>query len=249
MPMVATAAPFSTNEPRVNHPRRPDLNAFVDHAVYDTRSLVAEVKGNPQVAARYAELFKMSPAQVTGYLGTLHRERLATTQEFTVYSAPENGPIRHHQEVLKKGTPVFADTEGRPKLIVKCGNPIGMPPPPLALATILPPTTTETVENDLPGPRDADADTLDDLTSIPPIVPEIGPVIEAGPEDAVALTIPQGLAAHSILPYLGLAPLLAPVFGSNGHGGNIVIFPTPEPAPFAVLGLSAVALLRRRRKA
>ncbi len=243
LPALSTAAPI-----RSNTPRRPDLNAFVNHAVVDTKSLVAEVNNNPEVADRYERLFGMSKQQVLGYLSTLHREPLANATEFTVYSAPEGAPLKRHQEVLKKGTPIFADSEGRPKLIVKCGNPIGFPPTPQAGLHLVPPTSTPSLETDLPAPRDLDDDATDLLDAMP-IVPEVAPLVDAGPADFLASTlIPTSTAVHSALPFLGLAPLLAPIFGSSGHGGTIVVFPTPEPAPFVALGLGAVAMVRRRRR-
>ena len=106
-----------------NSPRRPDINAFLNHKVSNTHDLVTQVRKDPQVANRYERHFAMTRQQVIDYLATLHRENLANSARYTVYSVPPSGVMKMHYETLRKGTPIFADPKGHPTLIIKCGNP------------------------------------------------------------------------------------------------------------------------------
>ena len=237
-----------------NTPRRPDLNAFIDHKVSDTRSLVNEARNDPAVANRYERHFAMTRQQVLDYLGSLHREPLANTAKFRVYSVPSNGAVKMHYEVLKKGTPIFADPSGHPNLIVKCGNPLvlGKLNAPRANLETIRPAPPLVVDEFLPDLRDATVDMTNLSLDEMPIIPEIAPEVLAGPSSLSAVTsLASAPAFHSVLPWLGIAPLLAPIFGSShgGGGGNIVVFPTPEPSSFVALGLGAAVWGRRRRKA
>ena len=230
-------------------PHRPDRNAFVDHKITDTRSLIAEVRNNPDVADRYERHFSMTRPQLLAYLRTLHRAPLAKTGEFTVYSVPPNGVVKMHHEVYRKGTPIFVDASGRPTLIAKCGNPIvtGVPVTQRTRISPVPPTSTDTVAF-LPDLRDTPIDAADLLDAVP-VLPDIAPAVAVGPTDLVTAlsTVPTtATGAGGGLPLLGLAPLLLPIFGSHGGGGGFTPVPVPEPASFAMLAVGALAVVGRR---
>lgn len=248
--IVFTLPVLASAEPDVQGQHRPDLNAFVNHKITDTQSLLAEVKNNPEVADRYERHFAMSRQELLDFLSTLHLEPLANTAEFTVYSVPPDGVVRMHREVYKKGTPFFVDSTGNPTLVVKCGNPVILGHPRTVKARLSPlPVTTTDLAAFLPDVRDAAVD-MPDLLDAEPVIPEVAPDVLVGPAEPIAKTsVPLIGNVRSALPYLGLAPLLAPIFGSSGgNGGNSILFPTPEPAPFMALGLGALALLRRRHR-
>ncbi len=78
--------------------------------------------------------FTMDDAQLLDYLSKLHVAKLTHPYSASVYSVPDSGRIKVHQQTLKVGTPVFEDGSGKPILLVKCGNPLTLGPHGLAAA-------------------------------------------------------------------------------------------------------------------
>src|SRR5579872_4965399 len=108
--------------------QRMPRNAFIDHPCSSVSQLVAEVKNNPDVMDRYSRHFGMSHEEVVRYLGTFHVSRLQRSGIYTVYSIPPGGYVKMHAERLERGTPVFADMNDAPVLMVRCGNPLTLGP-------------------------------------------------------------------------------------------------------------------------
>src|SRR5947199_4869879 len=108
--------------------QRPAPNAFIDHRCSTVPELVTEVRNNPAVMDRYSRHFAMSHEDVIRYISSLHVSRLKRTGIYTVYSIPPGGYVKMHAEKLERGTPVYADMNDTPVLMVKCGNPLTLGP-------------------------------------------------------------------------------------------------------------------------
>jgi hypothetical protein len=218
---------------------RPAPNSFIDHRISSVSDLVHEVKSDPVVMDRFCRHFAMSNDDVVRYVSSLHVAKLARGGVYTVYSVPEGGYVKAHTEKLEVGTPVFADLNGTPVLLVRCGNPLTKGPNnPTALSkpNILP--TVTPMHEEAPG-EVAPAPPL--FAEIPPPAPNLAtPTAPAPAPQAVGAVAPGGVGPWPLLflPVLGLI---------HGGGGDHHKQPVPEPATMVVLGAGIVAFLRKRR--
>ncbi len=229
---------------------RPDLNSFINRKVTDTRSLVSQVKSDPEVADRYQRHFSMTKGEVVAYLSGLHRDKLDSEGMYPVYSVPDNGKLKMHMQKLKKGEPMFVDIQGRPVLIAKCGNPVvgsrkpkGNPP------VVSVPEPTNGRELVLEEPRVTEVESPSQLVAMMPMVPPVvdaPPIVPVEPEPVVA-TVPATATGGGRFPWFAGLPLLFPIFGGiGGNGGGVES--VPEPATMLALGAGVVGLMRRRSR-
>ncbi|MBS1703850.1 MAG: PEP-CTERM sorting domain-containing protein [Armatimonadetes bacterium] len=220
---------------------RPELNAFINKPANSVPELIAQIKSDKQVADRFMRHFSMTKDEVLEFVGSLHLGTLKESGYYTIYSAPDTGIIKAHVSFFKKGTPAFVDEDGNAILRAKCANPfVRGPIRPYALSSA---TVTDSVSTPMiaaaPGTSVSEGPMIASFTPPTPPVPEIAtPItIKTTPTDSA----PQQFAASSIGSIIGLGGVAS--FINRGHSS-----PVPEPASFAVLGIGALALLRRRKK-
>ena len=238
--------------------KRPDLNAFVNHKITDTASLVAQVRGDGEVADRYERHFAMDRAGVVAYLSTLHRGNLAQEGTYTIYSVPDDGHVKMHLGKLKRGLPVFLDARGRTILVAKCGNPVVRGPARARVANSLVAKpidesgVRELTEEPL-VPASETAESPDTLLAVAPPVPESVPLAltPSTPLEAPAVPAIASIGATATggggFPFLALLPLGGLGFIHSGDGSDGRINPVPEPTTMVAVGLGVAGLMRRRR--
>lgn len=230
-------------------PHRPDRNAFVDHKVRNTQQLLHEIKTDPHVADRYERHFGMNKQGVLNYLSGLHPAKLAQSGVYTIYSVPEDGHVKMHRGLLKKGEPLFFDRSNNPILVVKCGNPLVLGKNQATLfRPLVPQPSAEEPERDLLALREPDALDLQDLMAMEPALPTaLVPAAVPGGGAFALSSVPATLTAGGgSFPWVALAPLVFPIV--RGGGGGIDVTPAPEPMTMVPLGIGAACLLRRRRR-
>ena len=244
---------------------RPDLNAFVNHKITDTKSLVTQVRRDGEVSDRYQRHFAMNRAELVAYLKGLHRGSLAKEGMYTIYSVPKDGRVKMHIGKLKRGEAVFLDKQGKTILVAKCGNPVVLGPARARLANALTPPPTEEAKvreltDDPIAPVSEIVENPDNLLAMVPPVPELAPtaLVPAAPlaaplgapaVPAIAAVGATATGGAAGFPFLALLPLGALGFiHSDGGGDGGGISPVPEPATMAAMGLGVAALFRRRRK-
>jgi hypothetical protein len=216
--------------------QRVERNSFLSTAAPTVSALIQEVRSDKVVADRYERHFGMTYEEVLRFFATLHLAKLNSDSVYMVYLVDDQGVIKAHPQKLKAGTRVFANAEGTPVLLAKCGN--AMIPGSNALTAVILPSVAESSvvlrDLSLTTPVADEIDTKSPLfTPNQPaaILPEMPPTITTGGRELVS--VPALLAAIG-----GAGSVLI----GSGHGT-----PVPEPASFIVVG-SALVLVGLRRK-
>lgn len=233
---------------------RPDLNAFLNKSAKTTNALIAQVKSDPAVADRYARHYAMPKRDVVVFLSTLRPSTTDKDSVFTIYSVPEDGRLKAHTEVVRRGTPVFSDLRGVPTLIMKCGNPLTRGPrqPEMPNENVV-----SLVEEEKIDLRDTTGDVIETIPDLDVLETISEPRFSDLPEEPIVTnpgtTTPTQGRPNTISPTGGgfsFAPfgvgltILGGALGNKG-GGSVV----PEPGTFLALGagIALVALRKRRR--
>jgi hypothetical protein len=219
-------------------------HAFLETPVHSTSELVSEIVHNRTVLDRYERHFAMTGDEVLEYMKNLHVARMPVTKRMKIYLCREDGDLDFSVQTVKQGTPVFADSMGRPILEVACGNP--MVAPKRDAMSMAPPTSISSDKTELANIGDTIAPemAMSALSVAPEVamIPDVAPVIAltgSGPE-----LIPGGLT--NILP-LGLLPLIG--FAGPNHNSPLTPPPpVPEPTTIIALGAGITAVVARRRK-
>lgn len=102
-------------------------NSFLDRPVRDVHSLIRQIAADPRVADRYSRLFKMPPQMVEEALATLHVEKLPRERALQIWGvalAEPGQPMASSVRKLRAGELVFAQPDGTPVLVKRCGNPV-----------------------------------------------------------------------------------------------------------------------------
>ncbi|HLK13965.1 MAG TPA: PEP-CTERM sorting domain-containing protein [Fimbriimonadaceae bacterium] len=246
---------------------RRELNAFLDTPVNTTPELIREVNSNAEVRDRYMRHYGMTHPELVAFLGTLHPGHMLGSKSVRVFGVPDDGVVHVHSQTLHRGDSIFIDPHGRGAILGKCGNPITLgpnnlrnmsldvPPPaeldvltPRAIASLTPPPEV-LLDNRPAMAMYVPPDTLADVVSdIPPVTTT---VVTAPAPPAPAPAPPPASGGNrnglALIPLLGGGALLGILGSHHGGGGPIVPPPAPEPATFMLIGVGALALLKRKR--
>ncbi|HMS54639.1 MAG TPA: PEP-CTERM sorting domain-containing protein [Fimbriimonadaceae bacterium] len=229
---------------------RPDLNAFLNKPALTTAQLVKQVRTDKEVADRYARHFAMPVAEVVSYLSSLAPATTKSEGVYTVYSVPQGGHLKAHTEIVKKGTKVFANANGKPMLIMKCGNPLTRGP---RQPESFNENTANVEEIETLSLRDvsetivaSSPELVAQSTVLEPTVSEV-PYVEIPPIEGGApipiTPVGGGPSFGALLGGISLGGLVLGSLGGSTSGGVV-----PEPATALALGAGAALLLLRRRK-
>lgn len=210
-------------------------NSYLERRVNTTADLVQQLRTQPVVMDRYRRHFAMTSEEVTAYLSTLRVTTLQKDGIYTVYGVPRStGDFHARLRLLKKGEPVFVESDGTPVLQLVCGNPLilgpkkPVTPNPVVSTTGPVEGTKEVIVDAPPAPSTAVV-----ATEVPPVGEPIAPIMPP------ATPRPQS----NIVPMLlGLAGAVA-FFPSGGDQ------PVPEPMTMLVMGGGLAYMAARRRKA
>lgn len=232
---------------------RPVRNAFLDRRVHSVRELVEEIEHDSAVRDRYERQFGLSEEDLLGYVSTLHITSLGRSKVFDVYSVPPDGHIKVHQERIRAGRAIFADQNGRPIMLLDCGNPLTAsvnfarpvppPPPPPPVAPPPPPPPPVAPPPPPPPPPPVAPPPPPPPVLLPP-PPPAAPVIAPAAGGSVVTNKSASNAA-----WLLVAAIPIVIISNNHHSSTVVSIhktPTPEPASLLALGLGAAYIVRRR---
>ncbi len=213
--------------------------AFIRRPVKSVPDLVAHVKTDPVVMARFTRHFRLTPTQLQNYFSSLHIAKLANDGVYLVYNVHEDNVIRGRYFKLKKGTLVFADNTGRPILKKECGNAMTMSLPSIVAQA---PTTKSVGAKVVQGDTQASNELVMMAPGVTP--PPITPPVASPVRSQVAGGFVGGGGGFAILPLiLGL--------GSSSFllkKEDCDCPPVPEPATLAILATGASTLILKRRK-
>ncbi len=232
---------------------RPVRNSFINKRVASVQQLISHAQSDPEVMDRYRRHFGMTDTQVIAYFKTLRVSTLKETGYYRVYLVPDDGTIRSRMRKLKKGEPVFVDSEGRYILMEECGNPMTAGPLNPEANNRVDPVVAMVQNNDLREISQALV-AYELFAEVPPIEPDVPPIPEETVREEPPVVIETGggspIAFDNLLgPLLGLGLL----FSFDGGGGRNIPPPPPPavPEPMTMLtmaaGLFGVKYLKRRR--
>jgi hypothetical protein len=220
---------------------RPPVNAFCLVTPRTTTQLVNQVKSNPTVLDRYRRHFAMSDSEVISFLGDLKPGRLVRDSIYSVYGVPGNGQFHFKRRLLKKGTYVFMNNDGRAILQMICGNPLTLGPNnPIALSESAQPADVLAVARGEDGEMDSGAIAMTDLNTSTTTAPSTPALISTISSSSGSR--PINIVGGGIIPLLAGGGIL---LGKRGGGGGDSV---PEPASMAALALGFGALAAKKRK-
>jgi hypothetical protein len=218
-----------------------ELGSFLNRPASTTDQLVQQTRRDRQVLDRYERHFHMSERELVQMFSGLHPAKLGHSGSFTVYNVHDDNIIRARVFILKKGTPVFEDENGKPILKISCGNPL-VAPRPKVVVVVTPNKPCPPVVIPPPAPVVEEKVT----TIIMPPAPEAPPVVQ--PAAPVTNVYHEGSVVTNSKSSLFILPILL-FINNHGHHENKTKQPVPEPASMLVMAIGAGALaIKRRRK-
>jgi len=198
------------------------------HTYSNTKGLLSLVRNDAAALERYESHFGMSRDEVIAFLGDLHPGTLAKAGTFAICE-PAFGALETQVTLkLEKGQAVFLDKSNTPVLLAEGGYPM--------TASLNDESTKESASASAADAMPATATSGE--TQMAMMAPGAS-MASGGSQNYRWLT-----AVPVIIPILGATN----TFGGSDNGGSN-INPVPEPASFAILGVGALGLLRRRKKA
>lgn len=233
--------------------------SFLNYHAATVNELSQEVTLDPQVRARLANHFHLSPAQMQSYIRqNLVLRHLNRSGVYRVACLRPDGSEYWIESHLPAGTPIFASrATGQPILKLACGNPMvsmlpkteirkPLSPPQVASTPTLAPAGTQTAEltTTAVGGSQQVALVMDDALA-PPVV-EVSPSIQL---------LGGGSHLSSVFPILLGTGAAVSVFGHAGSGSNASpgTPEVPEASTFFSFGLlllgSGLLLMKRRKSA
>jgi hypothetical protein len=224
---------------------RPERNAFIDQRVTSVSQLIAQIRSNKVVRDRYMRHFAMNEEELISYLSTLRPSQIEQSGTYSIYSVPEDGTMKEHKGVLKKGEKVLVAKDGTPVLLLRCGNPLTRGPSQPETENLLQPYVNNNPVTGLREqaliPESAPEELVAEL--LPPAVAEV-PIIAPPPTTGtsnIPIAPPPSFGAG--IPLLGALGGIALLNGGGGHHGAV-----PEPGTVLVIGMGLAALGRSRRR-
>jgi hypothetical protein len=222
-----------------------ETGSFLNKRANTTAELVRQVRTDQVVMERYMRHYRMSGGEIIDMFSHLHPSMLQQSGAYTVYNIHDDNIIRARVFKLKKGTPIFADENGRAVLKRSCGNPFFAPAPKTVLNFTPPPQERP---HEVPPPPPAPVAPPAEVVC-PPAPPAPCPVMPAQPIVSGPVTsssyVSESKSSLFILPIL----LFINHHGSNNCCTTCPPQPVPEPGSMLVMGFGASWIaLRRRRK-
>ncbi|GBC92819.1 hypothetical protein HRbin15_01296 [bacterium HR15] len=237
-------------------------NSYLVRPVSSARELAQQIRGEPEVAQRYARHFKQPAYALADFFEkNLRLTRLERSGEFFVYYAPPDGQLLVKRRLLPRGKEVFVlKSNNKPVLLAECGNPVtpavSLPRPPDATLSapatpaVVSPTKPELMatvsEPVLPGVEIVEvpleeavaADLfppaiLSELETLPESAPEPPPIVAPV---AVTPQVPIAPAAHAG-GWWAILPMLGLLFIPRGGGGPPDVIPEPATWLGLMVGL------------
>ena len=218
---------------------RTDQNSFLNRPANTLPELVKQIQTDSQVSNRFMRHFGMTKDQVVDMVSDFKLGRLPSDGVYLVYNVPSWEEVRARAIMMKKGTLVWTDQSGSPMLKVSCGNPMARGTD-VGLAVATPAVKLAPAAN----VRDLVAMQLPETTFVDAVSSPLAPgnvVVNAAEMMPAAPILPQvgGTPFPFILP-VGVGLLLGLNRGDTP--------PVPEPCTMVVLGLSATAMVVRRKR-
>jgi hypothetical protein len=107
-----------------NHAKMPPYS-FLVRNTRTVDDLLTEIRKNPKVARRYAEVYHVSPARIVAVMRSeLILTRTKSARSYWVFCVDNQGHLFRLREVIPAGARVFALRNGTPFLKLDCGNPL-----------------------------------------------------------------------------------------------------------------------------
>lgn len=207
---------------------RPGPDSFLAFPVESTRELVAALRSDPALRARYARHFGVSEAEAISFVErALVPYRLPQSRTLTVYGVTPAGRIYPVRTRLRRGTRVWATRSGVPILKWLCSNPLTRSLPGLHLRA-----ASQTARQ--PGFRGGAVAAL-------PGVPGTLDLMKPGP-DGLLLATPSPVAGPIDLTRLSLEDLMDIEFKPEPLQRLIGPLRPPSFLPWGILGLGALLL-------
>ncbi len=251
--------------------------SFLNYRVDTVKQLIAQVKADPAVRARYAKLFHVPQAQVVSFIQkNLVESYVPASKTYPVWCASKTGRLYVVHQHFAAGTRVFALRNGTPVMKWACGNPLVSM---LPMAPIM--KTPIARKPQLPSENVAPFNETIVSESTPQGAPAPIHLVESIPGEAASV-VPNSLVAGSTelltpvttaagkgfipwLPIAGGAGLFTSTIGGGGkspgsiettdtfgNGASNSVVPEPAPGLTLVLGLLPLAGLiawrQRNRK-
>ncbi len=213
--------------------------SFLTRPASNPRQLMYLLKTHPLLLRRYQLVFSMSKQQLLHLFSTMHLERLSHNIKVEVWfihrvrSGKEYAG--YHETILKKGSLVFAASNGTPFLVKTCGNLISRLPSQIFLVARPSLNTGQITLNTQAFPSAS-------FSFLPPASSPPGDVIipaSISVSGVNSIMPPLLVTSNSYLPYAWLAlPALIGTVAGTGSGGSAAI---GLPLPAQVQTASAAA--------
>jgi len=242
--VLLLSAAFPLNASAIS---RTPPGSFLPRIASTSGELCNLLASNPRVANRFARHFGVSADQVIEYFGrNLRVSTLKDGGAYRIYFISPNGSVISRSSYLVAGERAFVTPDGKPVLLVKCGNPVLKTLPPIrprnesrATGVIAQP------ELAVSSPETAPTSTVEMAMEPNPVEPSW--LVAAEPKAELPV-LPIG---SPMLPVVSqgsnyLLPLLI------GAGGLSVDrsphTPTPEPGTLLVLTAGCISVFARMSK-
>ncbi len=245
--------------------------SFLKWRVSSPSELSKQVKDSAEVGRRYQTYYNEDASTISARFSTLHVMPLSKDLTTRVHYIGDSGKISSRMKTFPAGSLVFADSDNKPVLDYKCGNPMSSELP--AAEEIMSKKAPE-AGGELPMsgqgaqiPPDVQMTEVASATTVPSAEPVFTEVLAQptevftgaatlGPTAATTATTAVEAAPIAVaagggggpLGVLAAVPLLLLGGGGGGGGGTGPVVPEPSTVLTLAAGLSAYAGLAIRRK-